>query len=316
MTERAGVVRRSDRLGGRRSPSVGAAPSLLRQPGKYPFVRDGLMSILEDLAPGDALPPERTLAERLGVSRMTLRRVLEDLSREGLLIRRQGRGTFAADRPTAQPLTMSSFSEHMLAAGLAPSSKTLSFINQTAGARLGRRLNISPSDGVFRIVRLRLADGEPVAIESLHVPQSLVEGLSGSDLEEESFYSLLSRRFGVIVTSAVQTIEATVTTAEESELLGVPLHTPALLFEVVARDEAGTVVEFTRSIFRGDRYKISADIGSLVPVHRPRSRTRARDDQSRSAAKLRNAARPGRSDLSGAQGVLGKTTPSLRRRHD
>jgi GntR family transcriptional regulator len=199
---------------------------------------------------------------------MTLRRVLEDLSREGLLVRRHGRGTFAADQRTPQPLTMSSFSEHMLAAGLAPSSRTLAFTNQPAGARLGRRLNISPSDETFRIVRLRLANAEPVAIESLHVPQVIVEGLTGSDLEEESFYSLLERRFGVRVTNAVQTIEATVTTAEESDLLGVPVHSPAFLFEVTARDQAGNVVEFTRSVFRGDRYKISADIGSLVPLRR------------------------------------------------
>lgn len=142
-------------------------------------MRDGLMSMLEDLRPGGALPSERALAEHLGVSRMTLRRVLEDLAREGLLVRRHGRGTFAADPRAAQPLTMSSFSEHMLAVGLAPSSKTLSFTTQPAGARLGRRLDISPSDDIFRIVRLRLANAEPVAIESLHVPAALVAGLGG-----------------------------------------------------------------------------------------------------------------------------------------
>ena len=223
------------------------------------------MDALEDLAPGDALPPERALAEQLDVSRMTLRRVLDDLAKEHLVIRRHGKGTFVADRPTAQPLTMTSFSEHMRAAGLTPSSRTLSFASQAAGARLGRKLNLSPSDTVLRIVRVRLADEEPVAIESLHVPEALVPGLSGDDLEHGSFYALLERRFGVSVTDAVQTIEATVTTEEESELLGVPIHSPALLFEVTARDSRGQVVEFVRSIFRGDRYKITAEIGDLVP---------------------------------------------------
>lgn len=224
------------------------------------------MDILEELAAGDTLPPERSLSEELGVSRMTLRRVLDDLARAGLVIRRQGSGTFVADRTTAQPLTMTSFSEHMRAAGLAPSSRTLSFSSQPAGARLGRKLKLSPSDPILHIVRLRLADREPVAIESLHVPASLVPELRGEDLEQDSFYAILRKRFGVVVTDAVQTIEATVTTAEESELLGIPLHSPAFLFEVTAQDKSGRIVEVVRSIFRGDRYKIRAEIGDLVPL--------------------------------------------------
>lgn len=232
------------------------------------------MDRLEELSPGDTLPPERSLSEELGVSRMTLRRVLDDLARAGLVIRRQGSGTFVADRTSAQPLTMTSFSEHMRAVGLVPSSQTLSFTSQPAGARLGRKLNLSPSDAVLHIVRVRLADDEPVAIESLHVPASLVPGLRGEDLERDSFYAILRKRFGVVVRDAVQTIEATVTTAEESALLGIPLHSPAFLFEVTARDTSGRVVEFVRSIFRGDRYKIKAEIGDLVPLRPDGSLTR------------------------------------------
>jgi GntR family transcriptional regulator len=233
------------------------------------------MDTLEDLAPGTALPPERVLAEQLGVARMTLRRVLDSLAREGLVIRRHGSGTFVADRMPAQQLTMTSFSEHMRSVGLTPSSRTLSFASQVAGARLGRKLKLSPSAPVLRIVRIRLANDEPVAIESLHVPESLVPGLTGVDLEQESFYALLRGRFGVHVTEAIQTIEATVTTAEESELLGVPLHSPAFLFEVTAFDASGGGVEFVRSIFRGDRYKITAEIGDLVPFPAGRSRRRS-----------------------------------------
>ena len=257
MTRRTAPSGRID-LGGERPGN--------RTIAKYPFVRDRLMDILEELAAGDMLPPERSLSDELGVSRMTLRRVLDDLARAGLVIRRQGSGTFVADRTTAQSLTMTSFSEHMRAAGLAPSSRTLSFSSQPAGARLGRKLKLSPSDPILRIVRLRLADREPVAIESLHVPASLVPDLRGEDLEQDSFYAILRKRFGVVVTDAVQTIEATVTTAEESELLGVPLHSPAFLFEVTAQDKAGQIVEVVRSIFRGDRYKIRAEIGDLVPL--------------------------------------------------
>jgi GntR family transcriptional regulator len=275
--ERGRIVRATDRRDRLRIKAPASAPvthQSERPAGKYPFVRDRLMDILEDLSPGDSLPPERSLSETLDVSRMTLRRVLADLAREGLVTRQHGRGTFVADRRPVQRLTMTSFSEHMRAAGLRPSSRTLSFASQPAGARLGRKLKLSPADPVLRIVRLRLADDEPVAIESLHVPEALVPGLRGADLETESFYALLRGRFHVVLSEATQSIEATVTTAEESEILGVPVHSPALLFEVTAQDTTGRVVEFVRSIFRGDRYKIMAEIGDLVPTNRPNGRIR------------------------------------------
>jgi GntR family transcriptional regulator len=252
-------------------PVVSTSPLMI--PGRSTFLRDRVMDVIEELPVGTALPAERVLAEQLGVARMTLRRVLDTLEREGLVVRRHGSGTYVAQPRAAQPLTMTSFSEHMRAAGLEPSSRTLSFTAQPAGARLGRKLNVSPSASVLRIVRVRLADAEPVAIESLHVPAHLVPGLTGEDLERGSFYRLLRDRYGVVLSEAAQTIEATVTTAEESELLGVPPQSPAFLFEVTARDASGATVEFVRSVFRGDRYKISAEIGDLVPFRRREART-------------------------------------------
>jgi GntR family transcriptional regulator len=139
-----------------------------------------------------------------------------------------------------------------------------------AGARLGRILHVSPSEPVVAAKRLRLADGEPMAIELLHVRSSLVPGLTGEDLEESSFYELLVNRFDLAIVGGTQTVEPTVTNEEESQALGVPLHSPALLFERVTRTAEAEVVEYTQSTYRGDRYRIVTEIGvggrSLAPV--------------------------------------------------
>jgi GntR family transcriptional regulator len=88
-----------------------------------------------------------------------------------------------------------------------------------------------------------------------------VPGLTASDLEENSFYELLTDRYGIEIVGGTQTVEPTVTNEEESAALGVPLHSPALLFERVTRAASGDVVEFTSSTYRGDRYRLVTELG-------------------------------------------------------
>ena len=95
---------------------------------------------------------------------------------------------------------------------------------------------------------------------TLHVPAALVPGLTRERLEDASFYELLERDYGVVIASGMQSIEPTVTNEEESELLGVPLHSPAFLFERTSRTENGETVEFVRSLYRGDRYRLVAEL--------------------------------------------------------
>jgi GntR family transcriptional regulator len=232
---------------------------------KYHAVRDRIRDLIEGMDVGDALPAERALAGELGVSRMTLRRAIDELVRDGLVVRRQGAGTFVAAPKIAQPLAGTSFSEDMRRRGLTPSSRTVSIETIHAGPQLSRRLEVSPSARILRIVRRRSADGAPMALETLHVPVSVVPDLSPDDLTDASFYELLADR-GIRLDRAVQTIEPTVTDDEESELLGVPLHSPAFLFERTSRDTSGTVVEFVRSVYRGDRYKLTAELQVGVPA--------------------------------------------------
>jgi GntR family transcriptional regulator len=224
--------------------------------------RERVLALIESLGMGEAIPSERQLSADLGVSRLTVRAALDELVRDGFLIRRRGSGTFVSEPKIAQELTMTSFTEDMRRRGMKPSSRTLSLDVVPAGARLGRFLHVSPSEPVVVAKRLRLADRETMAIETLHVRESLVPGLTGNDLENRSFYELLRERYEVVVAGGMQTIEPTVTNAEESDALGVPLHSPAFLFERFSRDAEGNVIEFVHSIYRGDRYRIVTDLST------------------------------------------------------
>ena len=231
---------------------------------KYVLLREELLDLVDGLEPGAPLPAERALAGRLGVSRMTLRRAIDDLVSTGRVIRRHGAGTFVGPGKVSQGLAASSFSADMQARGMTPGSRTLSSGVIPAGAALGHRLEVSPDEEVLRVQRLRLANGSPMAIELLHVPARLVPCLQGEDLAGQSFYATLRERFGLAVSSGWQSLEATVIDPEESAVLEVPLHSPAFLFERTSRDQYGRVVEFVRSVYRGDRYP-----------HRRRNRHRA-----------------------------------------
>jgi GntR family transcriptional regulator len=227
---------------------------------KQGLTRQRVLELIDQLRVGEAIPSERRLSSDLGVSRLTVRAALDDLVRDGYLIRRHGSGTFVSEPKIAQQLTLTSFSEDMRRRGMVAGSRTIELRETHAGAAVGRALRVSPDARVVLIRRLRLADGEPMALETLHVPADLVPGLTSDALEDASFYELLEQRYGVVIASGVQSIEPTVTNEEESELLGVPLHSPAFLFERTSTTAEGETVEFVRSLYRGDRYRLVAEL--------------------------------------------------------
>lgn len=244
-----------------RSPIERKSMSEASQPAtKQGEVRNRVLDLIEQLGVGDAIPSERQLTADLGVSRLTVRAALDELVREGLLVRRHGSGTFVSEPKIAQELTMTSFTEDMRRRGMVPGSRTLDIHVSPAGAHLGRLLHVSPSEPVVIISRLRLADHETMAIETLHVRESLVPGISAADLEQQSFYELLEGRYRISIVGGLQTIEPTVTNEEESAALGVPLHSPAFVFERTTRSASGEIVEYVRSIYRGDRYRLVTEL--------------------------------------------------------
>jgi GntR family transcriptional regulator len=234
---------------------------------KQSEARERVLGLIEQLGIGDAIPSERQLSADLGMSRLTVRAALDDLVRDGYLVRKRGSGTFVSEPKIAQELTMTSFTEDMRRRGMVPGSRTLELRTTTAGPWLGRILHVSPSEPIVIVKRLRLADDETMAIETLHVRASLVPGLSAADLESHSFYTLLSERYGIDIVGGRQTIEPTVTDEEESAVLGVPLHSPAFLFERTTNSRVGEIVEYVRSLYRGDRYRLVTEL-NRVPVRR------------------------------------------------
>ncbi|MCD5348573.1 UTRA domain-containing protein [Kineosporia mesophila] len=175
-------------------------------------------------------------------------------------MRHPGRGTFTKVRPVSQPLTVRPPEFAVPPAEGTWLSRVEEFTVAAAGPRLGARLNISPASEALTVRRLRITDDEPMAIEHISLPAALVPGIRPDDFETGSLYQVLRQRFGVAVATAVQTTEATVTDATESALLEVPVYAPALLFERTTKDADGRVVEYTRSIYRGDRYRITAQL--------------------------------------------------------
>jgi GntR family transcriptional regulator len=227
---------------------------------KHVQVRAKLVRAVESMPAGAALAPERDLAASLGVARMTLRKALDSLVADGLVVRRQGQGTFVAPARVPQRLAARSFTEDMRSRGLRPGSVTLEAGVRHAGVVVAACLEVAPNTQVLHVRRLRLADDEPMAIEDLYVPRDLVPGLEGSDLEGASFYDLLEQKYGHRVCGGTQTAEPVVATPADAAVLHLPAGAPCFLFERTSRVSSGEVIEFVRSVYRGDRYRIVVDL--------------------------------------------------------
>ena len=206
--------------------------------------------------PGDRIPSEHELMAKFGVSRATVRKAISELVLEGWLHRVQGRGTFVARPKFRQTLSrLTSFTEDMLMLGLTPRTKLLSLRIEKANPKVAKRLAIKPNDSIIYIERLRFANDEPMALNISILPYHLVPGLESQDLEKNSLYEILERRYGLILSRAEQTLEPTLASPETAHLLEVKTGAPLLLIEGVVYLKNNTPIEWLRIWYRGDRYK-------------------------------------------------------------
>jgi GntR family transcriptional regulator len=241
------------------SSSTGKAPA--RATAKRDLVRAYLLDVIEKSGPGTSLAAERDLAAELGVSRPTVRAAVEELARSGLLVRQHGRGTFTSPHKVTQEMTGTT--TNALAVPPAEgdwTSRVVRFDTAPAGPPRAARLALDPDDEVTRVTRVRLVDGEPIAIERLELPAALVPGLHPSDMESGNFYHLLRERYAVTVLDAVQTLEPTVANPEQADLLDTAVYAPLLQIERTTRDTESRTVEFAHSVYRGDRYRITSKL--------------------------------------------------------
>ena len=207
-----------------------------------------------DWSPGDRLPTGRDLAARYGCSLITVRRALGELVREGRLERTRGRGTFVlAPRVDVDVASTLSFTEEMQSRGLDPATRLVSARPEAAGEIVAAALGLELGSPTLYLERLRLADGEPVLLEQVHLAAERFPGLLASDLERGSLYDLLSERYGVRVVRAREVLEPVLLRAREARLLERKPGAPALLVESIASTAEGVPVEFGRTFVRGDR---------------------------------------------------------------
>lgn len=223
--------------------------------------REQIVELLEVLQVGERLPGERDLSKRIGVARMTLRRAIEELIVDGFLERRPGSGTYAKRPIVATEFRLVSFSDEMRRRGIQPGSKVISFRRAKANQQVSRKLQISLGDEIYLCVRLRLADDQAIALETLAIPIGLTPGLDESDFKD-SLYQAMQKKYGVIVTEAQSTISAVTANKTNANLLDIPQSMPCLEVDMVDRDQFGRLFMYARCIYRGDRYEVRVNATS------------------------------------------------------
>jgi len=208
------------------------------------------------LGPDDALPPERDLADDFSVSRITVRKAIDGLVSEGLLVRRQGSGTFVCARVEKNFSKLTSFSEDMRARGRNPRSVWLRKSAGTVTPEEALALRASPGTPVYRFHRIRYADDEPMALEYATILASCLPSLEAVD---SSLYAALERVSNRPV-RALQRLRAVLFTAEQAELLQAKEKDPGLLVERLGFLRDGRAAEFTQTFYRGDIYDFVAEL--------------------------------------------------------
>lgn len=205
-----------------------------------------------ELPPGTLFENEIVLAERLGVSRPTMRRAMEHLVDKGLIVRRRGIGTRVVQPKVRRPLELTSLYDDLAGGGQAPTTEVLGFDTIGADAEVADRLAIAEGDPVVHIERLRSARAQPIAKMTNYLPTRVVE-FDRTALESAGLYELL-RRSGVHLHSATQTVGARPASAAEARLLGESRGAAVLTMQRETLDDTGTVVEYATHLYAASRY--------------------------------------------------------------
>jgi GntR family transcriptional regulator len=210
------------------------------------------------MPPGSRLENEVSLGERLGISRPTVRRAIQELVNKGMLVRRRGIGTQVVQRPVTRKVELTSLYEDLQHDAKHPTTELLSREMVPADAATAEALSVPEGSEVLHIRRLRFADGVPIAVLENSLPPEYAS-IGEADLQARGLYQLVKAR-GTQISVAHQRIGARAATAEERRLLDIPAHGAVLTMERTAYSNDGRAVEFGRHCYRPDLYSFEVTL--------------------------------------------------------
>jgi GntR family transcriptional regulator len=239
---------------------------ILKRGAPVPLYHQLKAALLRDIEagrwrPGERLPTEDALIARFKVSKITVRQALRDLAQLGYIRREQGRGTFVQRPPLEEgPRELKSFTSEMQGHGFAATSRVLEQTVLAAPADIAARLDIEEGDAVFRLHRLRLADAEPMGLQTAYIAMRLVPGIDELSFVDASLYEILASRYALYPAAARESHQAVLLLEEAAALLRAPVGSPAFAAERLTSLADGRPLEYVQAIMRGDRYKIVLDL--------------------------------------------------------
>jgi len=212
------------------------------------------------LEQGMRTPSENELIKKYRVSNTTVRKAISELLREGIIYREQGKGTFLAKTRIDQELTkITSFTEDISQRGLKPSSKVISVAVISPSHKVMSNLILNKEKEVVKIHRLRLANGEPMAIQTSYFPYKLCPGIEKQDITQ-SLTIILRDRYNLHLVKAIQSLYASLANNYDSKMLRISKGAPVLIAERTSYLSNNQPVEFLKSVYRGDRYKFLLEL--------------------------------------------------------
>lgn len=214
-------------------------------------------------APGERIPSELALHEQLGASRMTVRGVLTNLVNDGVLYRVPGKGTFVTERRIeARSPAYMGVREQLEEMGFAISTELVESRTTIPSPTIRHALGTDAATPVYEILRLRLVDGSPVSLHRSYIPLHLAPGIEHDDVITEQLCVILDTQYGLQAAHTKELLEATAATKEEASLLGLKVGAPLLLLKDRISNAEGTVFEYSKILFRGDRVTLHFDYSS------------------------------------------------------
>ena len=224
----------------------------------YYQIKQALLQQIQsgEIGPGDALPSERELEERYVVSRITVRRALSELATEGYISRQAGRGTFVLQRKIEHRTEkIAGIRDDLAAEGFDVGSEIVQCNMRSVPSHVARKLGAKEGQPLLYVQRVVYTDDEPLLMTTGY--HNFGEGVTFTreELEEDSVFRLLERKYGIAVSRVDRIIEATLALEHEAELLNVRPKSPLLLAELLVYDARGQPISFMKNLYRGDRYK-------------------------------------------------------------